>query len=558
MMRMRSLEVTSIRWLRLMPVCAMALFLISTSLAQDVTVYRFSPFHGGVAAGDIGMPVSLYWRYTASPAPNPAAPAIVGNTVYYACRDRFYALDAETGRVLWRYPTDQPLDAQFRTTPAVADGVVYVGATDSNLYALSATSGRHLWSFRAQGAILSPPTVVDGVVYFGSSDGRVYALNAKTGEPLWRGGFRTMDAVNGAVTVADDMVYFISSDQTLYAASASTGLLLWKLRMPGTLYAMTPILADRNVYVAASNVLYALQSRSGQRLWARTLTDDIITEPVAGSGMVIVITRDGRVYAFDNMGKMLWNTKEPVVTETVLAPPTLAGKVLIIGTARGAIYALDSSNGSVLWKYLLQSSSSIPERPIYTDITASPVVTNGTLYVVSDDGSLTTFRADAPDSIAPTVTELEPQRGTAMSGAPPIRFRALISDDGSGIKPDTIKFLLNGQPVTFEFDLAKGEISYLFGTRGAAALPGQDGGAATVRPLPDGRHEVTVIAEDWRGNRTEHKWTFTVDNTLRRRVAQPRQTQPGIGVPGAPGGLPGGGIGGRGRRGGGGAGDLGY
>ncbi|GIV16772.1 MAG: hypothetical protein KatS3mg022_2207 [Armatimonadota bacterium] len=534
---------------RAVTVCAVAMLAACAANAQDVVSYRFSPTHGGIAPAGIQMPVAMYWRYTASPAPqNFAAPAIVGNTIYYPCRDRFYALDAETGRVIWRYPTDQPLDAQFRTTPAVADGIVYVGATDGNLYALSAATGKVLWTFRTQGAVLSPPTVVDDVVYFGSADGRVYAINARTGEPIWRGGFRTLDAVNGAVAVADGMVYFISADQTLYAAAAATGLLLWRMRLPGTLYALSPVVADRNVYVVASNVLYVLQARSGRQLWARTLSDDIVAEPVAGNSMIYVLTRDGRVWAFDNTGKLLWNTKEPVFTNQVVAPPTLAGNVLIIGTTRGGIYALDASNGSVLWKYLLQSSSSTPERPTFTDITAPPVVANGTLYIVSDDGSLTTFRADAPDSIPPVVTELEPARGVAMSGAPPIRFRALISDDGSGIKTDSIQFFLDDRPVKYEFDLAKGEISYLWGTKEAAATPaGQEGGATTVKPLADGRHTVKVVAEDWRGNRTEYTWTFIVDNTLRKRPAtsQPR-TQPGI--PGGMGGRRG--PGGRGEEGG--------
>ncbi len=540
MMRMGFKGFISTGWTHALPACVLTLLMVSVVLAQDVVAYRFSPAHNGIAPSGIQMPAAMYWRYTASPAPqNPAAPAVVGNTVYYACRDRFYALEADSGRVIWRYPTDQPLDAQFRTTPAVANGIIYVGATDGNLYALSATTGKYLWSFRAQGAILSPPTVVDDVVYFGSADGRVYAINAKTGEPIWRGGFRTLDAVNGAVAVADDVVYFISADQTLYAAAAATGLLLWRQRLTGTLYALSPVVADRNLYVVASNVLYVLQARSGRQLWARTLPDDIVTEPVAGNGMLYVLTRDGRVWAFDNTGKLLWNTKEPVFTNQVLAPPTLAGNVLIIGTARGGIFALDASNGSILWKYLLQSSSSTPERPTFTDITAPPVVANGTLYIVSDDGSLTTFRADAPDSIPPTVTELEPARGVAMSGAPPIRFRALISDDGSGIKTDTIQFLLDDKPVKYEFDLVKGEISYLWGSKEASASPaGQEGGATTVRPLADGRHTVKVIAEDWRGNRTEYTWSFIVDNTLRKRTTttQPRQQ----GIPGVPGGIGGG------------------
>lgn len=546
-MRMGSKGFTASIWSCLMVLSALLVWWAQPVQAQDVADYRFSSMRGGIAPSSIEMPVAIYWRYTASPAPqNAAAPTIVGDTVYYACRDRLYALDAETGRVIWRYPTDQPLNAQFRTTPVVANGIIYIGATDSNLYAISADTGKFLWSFRTQGAILSHPTVVNDVVYFGCADGRVYAINARTGEPIWRGGFRTLDAVNGAVAVADDTVFFISADQTLYAAAAPTGMMLWRLRLSGTLYAISPVVADRNVYVAASNVLYALQARSGRQVWTRALPDDIVIEPVAGNGMVYALTRDGRVWAFDTTGKLVWNSKERIFTDQVVAPPTLAGNVLVIGTTRGGIYAVDVTNGNVLWKYLLQSSSSTPERPVFTDITATPVVANGTLYIVSDDGSLTAFRADAPDNIAPVVTELEPTRGVTMSGAPPIRFRALISDDGSGIKPNSIQLLLDDRPVPFEFDLAKGELTYVWGSREVAANPagGQAAVSTAVRPLADGRHTVKVIAEDWKGNRTEYSWSFIVDNTLRRRPTTTQPRQPGIpGVPG--GGRRGGGPGGR-------------
>ena len=42
-----------------------------------------------------------------------------------------YALDASTGAELWSYTTGSDVDS----SPAVAEGVVYVGSNDHNLYA---------------------------------------------------------------------------------------------------------------------------------------------------------------------------------------------------------------------------------------------------------------------------------------------------------------------------------------------------------------------------------------------------------------------------------------
>ncbi len=60
---------------------------------------------------------------------------MVANGVVYVCsagNNSVYALDAATGRPLWASP---PANNQIFTTPAVADGVVYIASEDGALYA---------------------------------------------------------------------------------------------------------------------------------------------------------------------------------------------------------------------------------------------------------------------------------------------------------------------------------------------------------------------------------------------------------------------------------------
>ena len=52
--------------------------------------------------------------------------------------------------------------------PAVANGVVYFGSKDNNLYALNAGTGLLLWKYTTGGEVFSSPAVANGVVYFGS------------------------------------------------------------------------------------------------------------------------------------------------------------------------------------------------------------------------------------------------------------------------------------------------------------------------------------------------------------------------------------------------------
>jgi eukaryotic-like serine/threonine-protein kinase len=63
----------------------------------------------------------------------------------------------------------------------VANGVVYVGAENGNVYALNAAYGAKLWSSTTGGYVASSPAVVNGVVYIGSHDGNVYAFDLAGG-----------------------------------------------------------------------------------------------------------------------------------------------------------------------------------------------------------------------------------------------------------------------------------------------------------------------------------------------------------------------------------------
>ncbi len=101
------------------------------------------------------------------------------------------AFDAADGKVRWRFaPSGFPW-----SSPAVADGVVYIGSADFDgndevsLWAIDAASGKGLWRVTAAGpsidtstsklcGFVAGPTVADGLVYIGALDGRLYAIHA--------------------------------------------------------------------------------------------------------------------------------------------------------------------------------------------------------------------------------------------------------------------------------------------------------------------------------------------------------------------------------------------
>jgi outer membrane protein assembly factor BamB len=72
------------------------------------------------------------------------------------------------------------------SAPVVANGVVYIGSADDNLYAYNAATGALLWS-ATTGSVVRSTAMANGVVYVGSQDGKLYAYALNAGNnPIYK------------------------------------------------------------------------------------------------------------------------------------------------------------------------------------------------------------------------------------------------------------------------------------------------------------------------------------------------------------------------------------
>ena len=86
------------------------------------------------------------------------------------------------------------------SSPAVANGVVYIGDGNGKVYALNASTGTQIWNYTTENSeyyeYITSPAVANGVVYVGSDDGKVYALNASTGTQIWNYTTKTLSIMS--------------------------------------------------------------------------------------------------------------------------------------------------------------------------------------------------------------------------------------------------------------------------------------------------------------------------------------------------------------------------
>jgi outer membrane protein assembly factor BamB len=164
------------------------------------------------------------------------------------------------------------------SSPAVANGVVYVGSEDDKLYAFNAAGGALLWTATTGGPIDSSPAVVNGLVYVGSNDGNLYAFDAtgascsgtpKTCSPLWTA--PTGSPVYSSPAVANGVVYVAS------------GFLL-----PGEVFPGTPAAKLYAFDATGANCMGT--PKTCAPLWTGTQTGTwgVGTSPAVANGVVYV------------------------------------------------------------------------------------------------------------------------------------------------------------------------------------------------------------------------------------------------------------------------------
>ena len=78
------------------------------------------------------------------------------SVVFAACGDTTSAPSGDS--LLWQYSTSNPGELVI-VSPTVADGAVYVGSYENRVYALDAETGELLWSFEAESDLDIPPLV---------------------------------------------------------------------------------------------------------------------------------------------------------------------------------------------------------------------------------------------------------------------------------------------------------------------------------------------------------------------------------------------------------------
>ncbi|HEU6439818.1 MAG TPA: PQQ-binding-like beta-propeller repeat protein [Terriglobales bacterium] len=369
--------------------------------SSDWTQFHNGPTHGGYNTAETILSASsvphlaLAWKGAVNPYESDptyriieSSPAIANGVVYIGSRNSgklfAYAVNCATGggtcSPLWTASTD---NWWISSSPAVYNGEVYVGGAGPNghLYAFDAAGITNcsgavpnrtcspLWTAATGAAITSSPTVYSGVVYVASNDGKLYAFNP------------TSCGTSGASCAP---LWTSAATGSVFHSSPAVAV------VNGGYYNGQPLVYvgadDGNVYVYSATGTTGCSGGICSPLWTSTASGATLSSPAVANGLVYVGSGDGRLRAFDVNG---WNNCSGI------APNRTCVAIWTLGMGGASI---DSSpavvNGIVYYGMgsNLQAYDDLSSGSWYATtgahVNSSPAVANGVVYVGSQDDKL--------------------------------------------------------------------------------------------------------------------------------------------------------------------------
>jgi outer membrane protein assembly factor BamB len=322
----------------------------------------------------------------ALPSAGAATPIVAGDRVFVTAVDGdsvwLWAVDRRTGAVAWKKAVGPGAGHAHRkhnmgSPSPVTDGRSVFALTGTGILKGFALDGKELWQRDLQ------------------KDYGPFGLNwGYASSPLLDAGTLYVPVLHGMNTDAASY---------LLGIEAATGKTRFRVERPTDARAespdsyITPAIARRGaaaeIVITGGDVVTGHDPRTGAELWrasglnpGREGNYRVVASPVVVGDLVVAPTRIKPMLALRAFGrgdvtaKVLWSFDQGPDVPT----PATDGTLLYVVTDRGLLWCLDLASGRALYG---------PQRLRVGTYSASPLLADGRLYVISEDGLTSVVKA---------------------------------------------------------------------------------------------------------------------------------------------------------------------
>ena len=319
------------------------------------------------------------------------SPLVANGQAFWGLRDgSVMAVNSETGTKTWVHKSEG-----YKTYPlSLHAGILFAASGDEKLYALDALDGGTLWEYDAEDLIVGSVAVFNDVIVLNTANGYVNVIDAKSGKRKF---FIKVQGLSGSPTIVNDKVvvgdnrgyiYEIDTDNRAYPFERAIRWILLQLWAWGAIGPLDPPRGlDRVSYFEDVNFSSSISS-NGYDLF-------VLSIPLHKCDINSYIVRNNprtaldKACAFGSLGRLhsidyedldfdwTYETDRSRSGAYFTQAPIIFNDIALIGDGSGLLHFVDIESGDALISYDLGAP-----------ISQAPVYSSGSIYVVTDAGSL--------------------------------------------------------------------------------------------------------------------------------------------------------------------------
>jgi hypothetical protein len=210
---------------------------IPTTSVSEWTQFGHDSMRSNFTAETVATPWKFAWEWNGAGAdgkrlPNHVTvadlvePVTGGGRVYMAANDGLYALDRNSGSVLW---TQNAL-GNLLATPVYDKEFVYVPSSTSKLFKINAITGAIMTTFIADSGLGTAALLVGDNIYIVSNNGTLYSINTANMTQNWSKSLGSAGVSPPSYSPKTNLLIVNSQNLYVHAINATDGVQKWQFK----------------------------------------------------------------------------------------------------------------------------------------------------------------------------------------------------------------------------------------------------------------------------------------------------------------------------------------
>ena len=282
-------------------------------------------------------------------------------------------------------------------TFSIYNNKVYISDNVGFVYALNLKDGKLVWIKNQGVSFRSKIKIFDKKIFLVDQDNRIFCLDSETGSKIWdirsiSTFIKSQGYLGLAVSKKGDLL-ILNSSADLIKIDARTGNIYWSLNTTGSMTSSDNdffqssdiVIDDEDIFFTTRSSISSYNLESGYINWIKDISSTNL--PIIDNKQMFVITDNGYFLNLEkNTGEIVWSTNILKVLKKKKRKTQITGFVLgsekiYATTLNGYLIICSAVNGSV------ESFKKIGDT-----ITASPIINNGSMYVLTENSRIIGFQ----------------------------------------------------------------------------------------------------------------------------------------------------------------------